>query len=165
MNKTYTITALEQKTLTTGKIVKNVTLKDDTGAITERVSIWSDFPLFATLTVGSSVFGIIYTNSKGYNTLYPPKAQNSSTGGFKRSGGNMTALMETKNENIRESQENKEHGIRISSTMNKAVELAIACYRVGDEEVGLEHNILKWREWLWTHWSDPDTKPNFGEPF
>ena len=64
--------------------------------------------------------------------------------------------METKAQNIEKAQDNKQEAIKISSTMNKAVDLAIAELGNGSElgSSALEERILYWRTWLWKHWDD-----------
>jgi len=163
MNKNFEIIWSEKKKTTTGKDVISATLKDESGAEFEKVSIWGDFPNWDSIMTGHKVTGVIYTNDKGYKTLYPPKQENASTGQI---GGNKSGfgagMMKAKQEGIQKSQENKELGIRTSSTIRMAVDLAIA------ENTPTEARIKYWRSWLVGNWDiqeptspiDIDNPPN-----
>ena len=61
-------------------------------------------------------------------------------------------LMEKKEQSISKFQDNKEQSIKIASTMNKAVELAIAEFANPKSLDTLEELIEKWRAWLWSNW-------------
>lgn len=154
MDKTYKIISLERKTTTTGKAVANVSLTDDQGVMTSKVSIWSDFQNFANLNVGDFVTGSLYTNDKGYVTLYPPKPPRTTSNGanFANKGGAMAKLVEKKQEGIRESQENKERGIKTSSTIRMAVDCAVAEYSNPNNLDSMETLIKKWRSFFVQNW-------------
>lgn len=90
------------------------------------VSIWQDFPNFETLTFDSEIEGTIVVKQNGKytnKTLYAPKAQVG--GGNAPKGANIAKAQEKKGEMIKEAQENKEHGIMVSSTIRMAHEVAL----------------------------------------
>lgn len=97
-------------------------------------------------------------NDKGYWKIVTPK---------KQAGANFKAMqvektMERKENSISKFQDNKEWSIKVASTMNKAVELAIAEIKDIKTLNTLEQDILKWREWLWRNW---DVDENQYPPF
>ena len=143
----YQIDWSEKKTTTTGKAVMSATLKDETGATYDKVSIWSDFPDYANLMTGHSVEGEIITNDKGYKSLKPVFApKQGGNGAYKQKV--MDDAMEKKAGYITQAQGNKEMGIKVASTMRMAVDLAIA----DDSPTPLAEKILFWRKWTWEHW-------------
>lgn len=151
----YTLQWAEKKVTSTGKEKIDATLTDGTNTI-DGVTIWSDFPNFATLMAGHTVEGDIVTKQSGQytnKTLYPIKAVNSSpraTGGF--TGG--SKLMKEKQEGIKESQERKEEGIKVSASMRDAVTLATAEY-VNFPQADLELLVKKWRKFILDNWTLP----------
>lgn len=58
----------------------------------------------------------------------------------------MEKTMERKENSISKFQDSKEWSIKTASTMNKAIDLAVA---EGKPEPA---RILKWREWIWNNW-------------
>lgn len=54
--------------------------------------------------------------------------------------------MDRKEQSIAKSQDNKEWSIKVASSMNKAIDLAIAENAVTPED------ILRWRKWIWNNW-------------
>jgi len=160
----YVIGKLERKTTSTGKNMIKAELLDEHGSATveQDVAIWDSFPNFAGLKEADTVEGelVVKQNGEYRNiSLYPPKS--STTGNFGANRGGFGAkLMETKQNNIRQSQESKELSIKIASSMNGAVNLAIA------EKDTSPDNILKWRRWIWENWDckDTDFEPFPSEP-
>ena len=145
----YTITWCEKKHIDSlNKDVLDCNANDEQGN-TVKFSIWSDFPNFAGIMNGGVVEGNIWNkpNTDKY-TLYLPKDPATATTG--RMGG-ASKLMDKKADNIATAQESKDLSIKISSTMNKAIDLAIA-----EKDISPE-NILKWRKWIWIQWLAKDT--------
>lgn len=166
---TYSVEALERKNLPTGKVVINAILRDDTGKIFEKVSIWSDFPNFVNITQGQKVTGNLFTNPKGYVTLYPPRVSetNGPAGAPPRApskGAAVEKAQERKEAGITKSQDRKEEGIKIASTMRDAVAITNARGIQGMSDDDIKASILGWREWLWKHHDDPEAA-DYGEPF
>lgn len=160
---------------------KVVSYETPEGGVTEEASINRTdkkgvvFPDFDGIMEGRTIDGNPWRNpSSGKWSIYPPKPE--STGTTVRSGGgikaNMEKVMDKKQENIRESQEHKDLSIKISSTMNKAVELAIAEYESNKFNIQdggtlpqypLDELVIKWRHWLWQQWDK--TNPDDIAPF
>lgn len=147
----YTLEWMEKKTTQTGKSYIKASLKDEQGKVTDNVSIWSDFPNYANLALGGSITGELKTNDKGYTNLYPPASTPNSgpSGGYKAKVIN--DAMEKKAGYISHAQENKEHGIKVSSTIRMAVDMAIA------EGKPTAENIKDWRKWFWMNWDVSET--------
>lgn len=81
-----------------------------------------DFPGFADIKPGSVIRGNMYTNDKGYKTLYPPKAPKA------RAGGPSIAMMEKKEKSIEKFQANKEESIREAGAQRDAVQMVTTFY-------------------------------------
>jgi len=159
----YKITAIESKTTSTGKAMKTATLEDETGVVVEKVAIWSNYPDFANLVVGSILTAEIETKQNGQYINLSLKSP--STGGFgaNRGGsGAITKAMEKKAENIEKAQENKNESIKIASTFASAVNCAIAEYNKDPHNLDtLEELIRKWRKVLWFLWEEHTDYPPF----
>ena len=150
----YVIEWSERKTTKTGKPVLSTSLKGEDGAVIENVSIWGDFQDFANLMTGQTVMGDIVRNDKGYESLYPPKnAATGNSGGFKK---NIEKVMEAKQEGIKLSQENKEHGIKVASTIAMATNIVLALMKDDKTVIWTDQlvkdEIKKWRAFLWNEW-------------
>lgn len=132
------------------KEVINTSVKDESGVVTDKVSIWADFPNFANLIAGSEVEGNLVTNAKGYTSLYAPKTSKTGQGGVM--GAQMIQL---KAQNIEHAQDRKEHSIMVSSTASMATQILVALYQRGD--LKNEEWNQKWietRYWLVKHWGN-----------
>lgn len=155
----YKVQSLEVKRVEAlGKDKMNADLVDIQGNEVSNVTIWQDFPDFKTITFGSEVDGTLKPakDPKYGPTLYPEKNPN---GTFKRSPAAITKAMEKKEQSIEKFQGNKELGIKISSTLRMAVDIALAEYNNGraftyGENLG--EAILEWRAWLWRYWDAED---------
>lgn len=153
----YTIKSAEAVTTTTGKPMKKLSMVG-TDEIVVSVNIFSDFPHYADITVGSSIDGELKKNDKGYTNLYSNeiKTRGAAPSAFKQKV--IEETMQRKETSIGKFQDNKELSIKVASTMNKAVELAIAEIRDIKTLNTLEQDILKWREWLWNNWDVGSTQ-------
>lgn len=153
----YTVHSIEVSTTKTGKTVANTELKNESGELyNKKVSIWGDFPNFPTITFGQTIEGDIVVNDKGYATLYPPKPSVGRAGGY---GGGMKSMIKEKQENIRESQDIKAHGIKEAGSMSGAINMAVAEYNAfsGDETLRptMEYLVEKNRKWILNKWDLP----------
>lgn len=112
------------------------------------------FPNFDQIMTGYTLECIVWTSPAGKVYLFAPKVI---TGASRGTGGaNIAKAQEVKAKNIEKAQDNKELGIKTSSTIRMAVDLAIA------EGTPNTQTILKWREWLFTNWDIPsDIAPPF----
>lgn len=162
----YTVVKIEaNKTTSTGKNFHKVSLQSVDGPETyDDVAIWEGFPSFGTITFDSLVEGDVVTKNNGQyvnRTLYAPRAERPATGRTTRSGG-IAEAMDRKEKSISAFQEEKENGIKISSTLRDAVTLAktevdAEVYPVSE----LKERIMYWREWLWKNWNTPLDYPPF----
>lgn len=115
------------------------------------------FPNFDAIIPGYEFEAEPWKSEVGKQYLFAPKVQgtqNKSSGGAYKGSGGIAKAQEKKAEMIAEAQGNKELGIKISSTLRMAVDLAIA--EGNNAEETLEQSILKWRKWLWSEWSKTD---------
>lgn len=122
------------------------------------------FPNFTTMMTGHTVEGDFWTSSTGKKYLFPPKPQPGVaqgrggagiTGAKSGFGNNISRVMDKKAENIAVAQDNKEHGIKISSTMRDAVLIATTIVNNSQVEgsAGDMKDLIKsWRKWLWDNW-------------
>lgn len=103
----YTISTIERKHIDSiNKDVANCKIADEQGnEYPKQVSIWSDFPNFATLDVGTEVEGEVKENTKGYASLYAPKVEGT------KGGAGIARSMELKNTNIALAQQRKDASI------------------------------------------------------
>lgn len=147
----YTIIKVENVTTSTGKPMYKSTLKDPEGK-EETIN------LFDMVVEGAVVNGEIYTNDKGYRNF--KSAQAVAGGAFKTA--QMEKAVERKEQGIARSQENKEWGIKVSSTMGGAVNLAIAQFKGEPNDLRtLEELVIYYRRFLFDHWDDAEKFPPF----
>lgn len=121
----------------------NMTLKDDEGTLINDVST------FDPVTPGLTIEGVIEMKGQYKNFKSTPTAPKSS---FK---SNQMAVVEKVQEGVKTAQNNKELGIKISSTMRMAVDLAIA--ERDATHLTMVESILGWRKWLWNEWDKNET--------
>lgn len=108
---------MENKTTSTGKQVKNATLKTDRGSTFDKVSIWSDFPGWSELAPGREVEGEIRTNAKGYKSLSPATAPATYT----RPPSGAVSAAKITSESVKEAQANKNASIAYFNAINSAI--------------------------------------------
>lgn len=157
----YQIEWGELKPTSTGKQRFLATLKDEQGVVTDNVTLWGDFPDFATLAPGREVNGKISEKQNGQylnRTLYPETTYKTFTA--KPSG--IAKAQETKRNDIAVAQDNKAESIKISSTFRDATLITISMF--GDreaDEVWFKQEWANWRQWLWQNYdaSDRDFPP------
>jgi hypothetical protein len=151
---TFKIATFERAETKTGKVKANTTLTDERGTSHYKVSIWSDFPNFSSLEVGSMVEGdLVPAKDPKYGpTLYPAKTYNT----FKKNPAVAERLMDkkessierfqnTKEESIAKAQDNKEHSIMVASTASQATQILTSMI----EKSGLTLEANDWHEqWL-----------------
>lgn len=147
----YRVTHVELPIKTsTGKDMWKTTLADPEGK-EETIN------LFDMVVNGAVLNGEIYTNDKGYRNF--KSAQSVASGAFKAK--QMEDTMNKKSEMIATAQNNKENGIKIASTLNKAVEIAIVEYENPNNLYSMSELIEKWRRYLWSEWSNVEQYPPF----
>jgi hypothetical protein len=127
-----------------------------------KVSFWNGEITEPDGTFRPTIDGELSQNEKGYWKL--TTAKKAATGQFmaNQKAQAVEKVMERKETSIAKFQDSKEWSIKVASTMNKAVELAVAEYANPKNLFTLEESVLKWREWLWSNWDkDPMDKPPF----
>lgn len=122
-----------------------------------KVSFWNGEITEPDSTFRSTIDGELGTNQKGYPVLLTPKKV--AGGAFKEQ--QMEKVIVRKEEGIAKAQDNKEHAIRTASSMNKAIDLAIAEFANPKSLFTLEELIEKWRRYIWTNWDKTEQYPPF----
>ncbi len=128
-----------------------------------RVSKKGDmFPDFDGITPGKEIGGRLWSSPAGKWYLFAPDKEEKTFNTFKKP--NMSAVMEKKAENIDHAQDKKAEGIKVSSTIRMAVDMALA--ELGQLEmpytpIDMQECVRKWRTWFWNEWekSDKDFPP------
>lgn len=149
----YKINWLEIKTGKSGKQYMVMHLLDEAGVETQNVSTFD-----LTYTLAQEIEGEIVQNGNFKN--WKPKLEAPSF--IKQQSNSAFKAKQIEEAQVRgagfvaKAQDNKEWGIKTASTMNKAIDLAIA---EGKPE---PITILKWREWIWNNWEvEEDQYPPF----
>lgn len=150
------VTEVTDKVTSTQKPYKAVAVTDEQGT-SHKVNVFSDFPNFANIVVGSVIRGSLV--QKGQYTNLLSETQSGGTTG--RSGVFKTQQIEKAQENkaqyIAKAQDNKDWSIRQASSMSNAIALAIAELKDPTVLDKLEEGIRKWRTWILENW-DVDEK-------
>ena len=135
------------------------------GGEIRKVNIWSNAPDFANLQEGSIIVGKMAMEGQYWNISFEDqKPRNSGYTAHKEAV--IEKAIVRKETFIGKSQDNKEWGIKVASTMNKAIDLAIAEYTKNPNSLfNLDECISKWRKWIWNHWNVDlkDTDPTTDE--
>lgn len=97
-------------------------------------------------------------NDKGYWKLLTPKK----VAGANFKANQINETMQRKETSIKGFQDSKEWSIMTASSMNKAIDLAIAEIKDIKTLNTLEQDILKWREWIINNW---EIEPTAKKPF
>ena len=136
---------------------KVVSLKSPDGQTLTDVSInrknkkGEVFPNFDAIVQGGMVDGNYWRSDAGKNYLFAPDPEGPK--GVVGGKGNIGRAMERKEQSIEKFQDNKEEGIKTSSTLRDAVILAkteVDAELVPASE--LTARIEHWRTWLLAHW-------------
>jgi hypothetical protein len=144
---------------------KVATLSTSDGMREENVSVnkvnkkGEPFPNFEGITPGAEIDGEFWKSDSGKSYLFAPKPVPTYKTFSKTGMGDK--LIEKKQEGIKQSQENKAEGIKISSTARMAHENSLA-EQTGeklDKEMYMQ-SYKYWRSFHWNAWDDTDpTQP------
>jgi len=148
-----TLDWIERKTTSTGKEKLDASIITETGEKIDKVTLWSDFPGFATLTPGAVVEGTLSpAKDPRYGpTLYPPK---SNLGPKPASLGGIKAAQDRKEQSIGRAQDRKEDSIILSGTARDATLIVTTFYQnLSEEEIA--EKWKKWRTWLINNHEEP----------
>lgn len=149
---------------------KVCTVVNESGATIENVSAnrknkkGEIFPNFDGITPGAEVEGELWQSSADKWYLFAPKPKGEGMGSRPAwaKKPDMTKVMEKKEASIEKAQDNKAEGIKISSTMRMAVDLALAeaegARHEGNTGFDFSESIMRWRVWLWNTWEADDSK-------
>lgn len=122
----FKILKIERKQTASGKDMARLNLQNPDGVIINDVTIWGDYPNFATLDVGHTTEGDVQEKQNGQyvnKTLYPARTN---TLGAKRGGAGMAATMEKKEKSIGAAMDRKEASIEKMATFRDATLLTVA---------------------------------------
>lgn len=121
------------------------------------------WPNFDQIMPGSELEGNLWKSPTNKWFFYPPKPETARGGANKGQGGvyrtqQIRETMQLKQEGIKQSQENKELGIKISSTIRMAHETALRETEGAPFDPGIfKSNVKRWRAWYWENWDAKDT--------
>lgn len=164
----YKIASLVKKTTSIGKDKADVTLIDSEGNEEERVTIWSDFPNFATLKVGDEVMGALTIKVNGQytnKTLYPERTQGWG-GGKKQPSINISKMMDKKAETIKEAQERKNDSIAYFNSINVAIQFVSEFKAELDPLKDAYTLVLEYRDMFLAEWQKYEADATKGKnPF
>lgn len=152
----YKIEWMEKKQIS-GKDIIEASLSGEGVTPAEKVTIWKtdtkgeEFPGFDEIMPGHTVEGNLWSKpGSNFKTLYPVKEKKTGNGNFRAQL--MEKAQDRKETSIAKAQDNKEWGIKTSSTMRMAVDLAIAEIQREPNTGYLHERIKYWREWCWNNW-------------
>lgn len=119
-----------------------------------KVNIWSNAPDFANIQEGSLIMGKMTLDGQYWNISFgeAEKPRGGGGGAFKQA--QIEKTMDIKRQDIAKSQENKELGIKTSSTIRMAVDIATSLTQDKWQSTTMQEEIRFWREWLWTEWDN-----------
>jgi len=116
-----------------------------------KVNMWSNYPNFANIKEGSEFEGKMVKEGAYWNLPFEnATSRPGGNPGFK--AAQIEKVMDKKNESISHFQENKEMGIKVSSTMRDAVLIATSLTPDQWQSTTMQEEIRFWRQWLWTEW-------------
>lgn len=154
----YEIKWAEVSQTSTGKTKTTLTLVDEKGTETDKVTAWGDFPNFAELQPGKSVNGNISVKVNGQftnKTLYPEATAPAwATATPVGKGGGIAKAQAVKQEGIKVAQENRAEGVKIASTARDATLIVAQLIqpRGIDTDELIKAEWIKWRKFLWNQW-------------
>lgn len=146
MNKKYKINWMENKEGRSGKKYVVMHLLDEAGKETQNVSTFE-----LTYTLAQEIEGEIVQNGNYLNWKPKLEAPAFIKNNSAYKAQQIEKTMARKEESIGKFQDTKEWSIKVASTINKAVDLAVADYTAYQGTV-LSDRILYWRKFLWNNW-------------
>jgi hypothetical protein len=161
----YHIDFLEERMTKVGPVL-DAQVTDENGIQNDKVSLWpSNWPNFRELKPGSDVLAELKIKQNGKftnKTLYPEKTDTrtaprapSWAGG---KSGAVAAAKET-SKNVAVAQENKQEGIKISSTFRDATLITIAFFAGASfTEAAFKEKWMEVRNWLWKNFDTSEDK-------
>lgn len=152
----YTYTKIERKVTSTGKAKADVSVMDENGTEQSGVTVWADYPDFATMKEGDTTLGEVqikvngkFTNKTLYpertNTLYPKK-------------NNIAQAQAKKAEYIEAAQERKNTSIAYFNAVNSSISV-MGKYDTDMDIDKYQTGLVIWRDWFLSEWEKYDAKP------
>ena len=154
----YKVLSVTEKTAKTGRPYKACELEAVSGD-TYKVNIFSSAPDFANIKGGSYIMGKLSQEGQYWNFTFPEQQKQGGGGAYKQAVIEKT--MERKEASISKFADNKEHAIKLASTIRMAVDIALS-ETPEQQETTLQETIRKWRKWLWEEW---ELDPRSVDPF
>lgn len=152
------ILSVIEKTTSKGDPYKVVSVENMGGATIEGITAFKfKFPALETLVAGAEIEGSIVIDGN-YKNLVSAIEKPKGNPAYKSQ--QIEKSMERKENSISKFQDTKELRIKVASSMNKAIDLAIAEIKDIRTLNTLEQDILKWRTWIWEHWDLDITDTN-----
>ena len=145
------IVSVVDKTTSKGDPYKVVDVEGSAGIIKGVSAFKFKFPALDTLIVGAEIEGSVVVDGQ-YKNLVGVIEKPKGNPNYKTQ--QMEKIMDKKSESIGKFQDNKDLSIKISSTMNKAVEIATSLTTEQWHATTMEEEIRYWREWLWLEWDN-----------
>lgn len=131
-----------------GTKYKKFNIRGEDKVVTESVVAFSSFSKFAEVVAGAVIEGKLSSKEYQGRTSYTLEDEFQSKG-----GGGVAVSMERKQKAIAQSQDRKEEGIMISSTIRDAVLIVTA--RMAKEDIkDWKKEILSVRHWLVENWEN-----------
>lgn len=148
----------EVKTSANGNEYKKADVEVEGGGVKENVAVFPKFSHYNEVLEGNAVEGVIREgNDPKWGKSYVLEDGNL---GQKPAGLRQNAIskaQDKKAEQIAQSQEAKEHSIRIASTFTAAWNTAIA--ETENDRSKLQEAFEKWRKYYWESWDYDDQIP------
>lgn len=146
-----------------GDSYKKVDLQKEDGSMVLGVSAFKfKYPNQSELIEGAEITaGVVIDGAYKNLVSAQDKPRSGAPGAFKTA--QVKEVMDIKRQDIQKSQENKEMGIKTSSTMRMAVDIATSLTPDQWQSTTMQEEIRFWREWLWTEWDN--TSSNTMPPF
>lgn len=154
---TFKVLEMGNGTTKTGKSFKRLKIEGEDG--NHKVNLFSDWPDYANVSIGSTIEGTIEQNGQ-YENIRSATQTARAGGAYKQKV--IEESMQRKEASIGKFQDNKEWSIMTASSMTNAVNLAIAEYKDKNVLDTLDQAVLKWRRFIIENWElDPKDYPPF----
>lgn len=143
------ITEIKQGNTKSGKPMETLIL-DDSEIKSLNIFEWDE--KFMKVKVGDEISRDELVKDGNYWNFKRDKPQSGGTQGNR--GGMIAKAQDTKREDIKNAQENKEKGIMLSSTIRMAVDLTTGQITPNMTTSEVKQRIRGWRYWLMSIWDD-----------
>ncbi len=118
---------------------------------TRKVNVFSNALDFANIKQGYTINGTMEKKGDYWDISFAGEKPRSGAGSAFKTA-QIEKVMDKKNESISKFQDSKELSIMTASSMNKAIDLAIAEFKDKTVLDTLDQAVLKWRRWIIENW-------------